>query len=1459
MFPKWTYILPFLMLTVSLVGQNNQIELIINENGPSSIRLIDSSKIVNGHLTTTNVRLRDTIPLSDTIGGTIIFRDSCIAGAEYTFSLEFNTDTFSVSVINGAVINQNNDTIIDALAPGDTLGFGRTPTRLYMLRNSYTLDSIVFSVPSPLVSTDLSVISASNCHLAFGLGPVNILPDTSVQDTSLVEFQDTLMLVTEGESILPCIVKDGESVPTVSVSLANASPHFDDFYTKIIEVTSTVTCFNLSTDYPNGTNDQNREYVFELSAESINAVVGPHNRLHVIVVDDVQDSLTALCPGGILITAVDNNVNGVDRVSLTTIAPIYPNTSFSLANAVFEKTNGGGRWYASDSLKSPFVSSQEITYTGSSTLDPGTAICFDVPDGGSFLVGNFEINGITTNDFSVSNNGNNSTANINLSTDHPESLFLLQGTWKFNGEYADFFGAMLHGVQIGSDWLDDLNINPDFTSDTPEDIACYVANWGAELDVAAFYDCDGSVGVTSTFTVMSEISKTESWTFEVPTSALDLPSDICQQQCQIEELDTLWYVTVEDLVIPCDSNYVLAIDEWLVNHGNGIAFSSCGIESITNNYSGIQYTCGSSAFMEVIFTATDSCANAFADTATITIADDVPPEWMEYISPLILTCDEPTYIDSTVANWLNSINGVYDACGDVSISNDYSNQIALCGDSVQVIFTATDQCGNAASISSYILLEDQEAPVFVQYPQDLYLSCDGGYSISDTIDQWLNLFGHAEIYDNCHSSVEIIIEDSLPGIQCPVDTSILVTYVIQDRCNNVDSADAYIHIRGVSDTCVQGIALVQDSNTLVVQGFSCFGVASMQWSYQGPYDSIYQNVFVGEDTIFSPQRQGSYRLISQCHGECPDTQYIYYPVCDSLNMIIEDSAIGIKWGDLYYGSQPVSNYLISWVNSAGEEVFRSAAGSYFNDSTTLPHPLPVFQPTIPGNYVPIILESDFGTNLSCFDSVTVDPLVCGGDYRFYYGGAGGALAKHETVFTVGESTFLKIWLKTAYANPGNPDRLLVEYNGDTLYNSGFVYWRGPRFRLVQIPYKQGVSEVNVSIENQGNPLANTQYELRLKCCESATPCDSIELLPIEFNPFSGTNQPHICELTAKPDSTWSYQYFWDNYCMDLDALSNVGRLRLIGEYTSCVGLHSESAGCLDGDITMANLASVGYSQGAGFVINFSNSQRGYFQTFADRLQSHQNDSSAYVNIYFDKYLCSEDLSSRVHYRIIPLGATFTIDTVVNQLVFVISAVNPFDSSEQCFNDLSSRYNYIVNNHSFDASLSRAFKAIDSYSILNEDFRVLGPYITVGAKRFSNSACTLENVYSIRAKDYTCACETWYLEENDVIIDSSGLNTCPAADLQYYSEQMTENRTDYFSVYPNPTRGLINVDFDHPLDQDIVLEVFDLNGNLIKHLDFHAIEGINSAQIELDKEPVGIYMVLLRSSITTKNQRFILMR
>ncbi len=76
----------------------------------------------------------------------------------------------------------------------------------------------------------------------------------------------------------------------------------------------------------------------------------------------------------------------------------------------------------------------------------------------------------------------------------------------------------------------------------------------------------------------------------------------------------------------------------------------------------------------------------------------------------------------------------------------------------------------------------------------------------------------------------------------------------------------------------------------------------------------------------------------------------------------------------------------------------------------------------------------------------------------------------------------------------------------------------------------------------------------------------------------------------------------------------------------------------------------------------------------------------------------------------------------------------------------------------------------------------------------------------------------------------------------------------FTVYPNPTSSVFNVEFTSTSNQDVVIAMFDLAGKVIYTQSVNTLEGLNNQTIDVTQFAKGMYLLTLKTSEGTYQQK-----
>ncbi len=196
------------------------------------------------------------------------------------------------------------------------------------------------------------------------------------------------------------------------------------------------------------------------------------------------------------------------------------------------------------------------------------------------------------------------------------------------------------------------------------------------------------------------------------------------------------------------------------------------------------------------WTATDACGNAVSHVQTITVSDTATLG-IEFADPqlagmnsgdtLLLPCDEPALFDMSDAFALGGCSQatiVFTESG-VQPGNCFASQLGGDGfiNIAHCTWTATDSCGNTATITLHIATVDHEPPVFSNVPQDVTIGCN----------EPLPPCGEPTVTDNCG---EVIMSQNTTTVPTVGGYDRICTWRATDGCGNSSIATRTIHVVG---------------------------------------------------------------------------------------------------------------------------------------------------------------------------------------------------------------------------------------------------------------------------------------------------------------------------------------------------------------------------------------------------------------------------------------------------------------------------------------------------------------------------------------------------------------------------------------------------------------------------------------------------------------------------------------
>ena len=240
-------------------------------------------------------------------------------------------------------------------------------------------------------------------------------------------------------------------------------------------------------------------------------------------------------------------------------------------------------------------------------------------------------------------------------------------------------------------------------------------------------------------------------------------------------------IIINDAIDPgitCPPDVILYCPADTSSSLNGIPVvnENCNAGYTVTHTDNIDYDpCGAAYTISRIWRVIDQCGNFNTCTQTLEIRDTTSPEIISVPPDITLYCPNE---DTTVSN--TGIITASDACNSsYMISyNDIIDQ-SPCGYSYTIsrVWQAEDICGNIASHTQIIEVQDTSRPVITSIPADITLYCPSeDTSVANT--------GQMTAVDGCSSAFNITHSDVVDLSPCGYAYTINRTWIAEDECNN---------------------------------------------------------------------------------------------------------------------------------------------------------------------------------------------------------------------------------------------------------------------------------------------------------------------------------------------------------------------------------------------------------------------------------------------------------------------------------------------------------------------------------------------------------------------------------------------------------------------------------------------------------------------------------------------------
>jgi len=258
-------------------------------------------------------------------------------------------------------------------------------------------------------------------------------------------------------------------------------------------------------------------------------------------------------------------------------------------------------------------------------------------------------------------------------------------------------------------------------------------------------------------------------------------------------------ITITDSVAPTLTNPAsgvtvncvnpsITMASW-VNQRAGAVAVDCNGVAWTNNWNNVAPTnCNSRA---VTFTATDPCGNFVNTTATYTVTDSTSPVYTTDAKNTVAECNKNGNDITAFNTWLAAQGSgvVSDDCtptASIILANDYAGGFTSgCLNSVTVVFSATDACGNKGFSTAIFTIQDTKAPTITKAATSSSAECTGSGN-NPAFTTWLNTRGGATATDQCTATNSIVWTNDYDGEGAPssCNAAVTVTFFATDLCGS---------------------------------------------------------------------------------------------------------------------------------------------------------------------------------------------------------------------------------------------------------------------------------------------------------------------------------------------------------------------------------------------------------------------------------------------------------------------------------------------------------------------------------------------------------------------------------------------------------------------------------------------------------------------------------------------------
>ncbi len=381
-------------------------------------------------------------------------------------------------------------------------------------------------------------------------------------------------------------------------------------------------------------------------------------------------------------------------------------------------------------------------------------------------------------------------------------------------------------------------------------------------DASATDNCDDDVDIKFDGEVRTDGFCEDTYTLTRTWTA----TDNCGNETTLSQTISVQDTTAPELTVPSD---VTVECDSVPEAATGEATDNCDSD-VTIQYLGETRTdgaCSDSYTLTRHWKATDNCGNASFSSQVITVEDTTAPMLSKgAVVPTGETGLNLCYDSRPEGPSETEIGALFtDNCGNVNVSKELEFKGDDCAWKGYVTYTITDDCGNESdSISLYYSGGDTEAPVFVDAPADIEVSCidliPANYMLAWT--------------DNCSSQASkskkgLGVDDTSNLGEACEGGSLTRTWTAADACGNEVSHTQTITVTPAPSASFDSLEDIE----INCEDLASFEAGSLGYSNGGSGACDISGSVVGVAEAFT-ENCGSFTVTYTYSDTCNELEYV---------------------------------------------------------------------------------------------------------------------------------------------------------------------------------------------------------------------------------------------------------------------------------------------------------------------------------------------------------------------------------------------------------------------------------------------------------------------------------------------------------------------------------------------------------------------------------------------------------